>query len=83
MIKRPPTHPHPFFQLRRRADAQASRIEALETALTAAAAARDEAVRERDTLLVNISRLYATAREELARRDAAIREARRGGGGGR
>lgn len=68
---------NPFLhQLRRRVDAQAARIAALEADLAAATEARDTVTRERDTLLINISRLYATAREELARRDAAIKEAR-------
>lgn len=42
----------------------------------AATSERDDVKRERDTLLVNISRLYNTAREELGRREASLKEAR-------
>ena len=75
----PPTH---TLQLRRRVDAQAARIAALEVDLAVAVTERDDVTRERDTLLVNISRLYNTAREELGRREAALKEARAAAGGG-
>lgn len=42
---------------------------------------RDSLAADRSTLARNISSLFSTAKEELARKDAAIREARGGGAG--